>query len=100
MGEVTKLTGIEPHVLRSWEKKYPDLRPKKNSAGNRVYREHEVTLIFKIKELLEEKKYTSEGVLEALNTTGVTRRTGSLPAEVKKDLAEIRVFLHNLLEKL
>ena len=62
MGEVSKLTGLAPHVLRSWEKNYSELNPKKNSAGNRAYKEEEVELIFKIKELLEEKKYTSAGV--------------------------------------
>ncbi|MEP5945518.1 MAG: MerR family transcriptional regulator, partial [Balneola sp.] len=48
MGEVSKLTGLAPHVLRSWEKNYNELNPKKNSAGNRAYKEEEVELIFKI----------------------------------------------------
>lgn len=29
MGEVSELTGLAPHVLRNWEKTYPQLKPKK-----------------------------------------------------------------------
>lgn len=99
MGEVSNLTGLEPHVLRNWEKTYSDLRPKKNSAGNRVYKEHELALIFRIKELLFEKKYSPEGVQEILN--GETKKSvPELSAEAKKDLTEIKVFLSDLLERL
>lgn len=101
MGEVSKLTGLAPHVLRNWEKTYAQLSPKKNSAGNRAYKEEEVNLIFKIKELLEEKKFTSEGVRKVLN--GDTSESGEhqdLSADLRKDLAEMKVFLNQLLEKL
>lgn len=101
MGEVSKLTGLEPHMLRNWEKTYSELSPKKNSAGNRVYKEHELALIFRIKELLHDKKYSPEGVQEILN--GEEQEPGPEPElspEARKDLAEIRVFLSDLLERL
>ncbi len=101
MGEVSKLTGLAPHVLRNWEKTYSQLSPKKNSAGNRAYKEEEVNLVFKIKELLEEKKFTSEGVRKVLN--GDTSESGEhqdLSADLRKDLTEMKVFLNQLLEKL
>ncbi len=102
MGEVSRLTGLAPHVLRNWEKNYSELNPKKNSAGNRAYRESEVELIFKIKELLEEKKYTSAGVKKVLQEDKESEYIPStkVPVDVKKDLTEVRVFLNDLLEKL
>lgn len=101
MGEVTKLTGLAPHVLRNWEKTYAQLSPKKNSAGNRVYREDDVNLIFRIKELLEDKKYTSEGVKKVLDGTDeAVDEPSSLSPNLKKDLMEMKVFLNQLLEKL
>lgn len=102
MGEVSKLTGLAPHVLRSWEKNYSELNPKKNSAGNRAYKEGEVELIFKIKELLEEKKYTSAGVKKVLKQDKDPSASSSIeiPADIRKDLTEVRVFLNDLLEKL
>lgn len=103
MGEVSKLTGLAPHVLRNWEKNFPDLNPKKNSAGNRAYKESEVELLFRIKELLMDKKYTSEGVNTILK--GETEEISEpdkleMNAQMKRDLTEMRVFLNNLLEKL
>lgn len=100
MGEVSKLTGLEPHVLRNWEKTYSELSPKKNSAGNRVYKEHDLALIFKIKELLHEKKYSTKGVQEILDEGQLPSSSSELSAEAKKDLSEIRVFLNDLLERL
>jgi DNA-binding transcriptional MerR regulator len=102
MGEVSKLTGLAPHVLRSWEKNYSELNPKKNSAGNRAYKDNEVELIFKIKELLEDKKYTSAGVKKVLKKDNDpdTLPSVEIPSDVRKDLNEVKIFLNNLLEKL
>lgn len=99
MGEVSKLTGLEPHVLRNWEKTYSELSPKKNSAGNRVYKEQELALLFRIKELLHDKKYSPEGVREILSDEE-KRPTPELSTEARKDLNEIKVFLNDLLERL
>jgi len=103
MGEVSKLTGLAPHVLRSWEKNYTELSPKKNSAGNRAYREEEVELIFRIKELIEEKKYTSAGVKKVLKYEKSENTNDSheaVSADLKRDLNEMKIFLNGLLEKL
>ena len=83
MGEVSELTGLAPHVLRNWEKTYAQLKPKKNSAGNRAYKEEEVQLIFKIKGLLENSKYTSEGVKRVL--TGENEST-EVPTHVSSNI--------------
>lgn len=103
MGEVSNLTGLEPYVLRNWEKSFPQLNPKKNRAGNRAYREHEVNLIFRLKELLLEKKYTVEGVLQILkdeSDNSGKEVNYSLSPQARKDLTEIKIFLNNLLESL
>jgi len=102
MGEVSKLTGLAPHVLRSWEKNYSELNPKKNSAGNRAFKEDEIELIFKIKELLEDKKYTSAGVKKVLKKDNQTSSvdTNEISSDVRKDLNAVKVFLNDLLEKL
>ena len=99
MGEVSKLTGLAPHVLRTCEKTYNELSPKKNSAGNRAYKEEELELIFRIKELLMDKKYSTEGVKRALEGK-LPEDEDSLSPEAIKDLTEIRVFLSDLLERI
>ncbi|MBD3240221.1 MAG: MerR family transcriptional regulator [Chitinivibrionales bacterium] len=61
ISEVCTMTGLEPHVLRYWESEFPHLRPKKNRAGNRAYRERDIELIEYIKYLLYEEQYTIPG---------------------------------------
>lgn len=47
--EVCSLTGLEPHILRFWEGEFPQLRPRRNSAGQRVYRERDVDIVGRLK---------------------------------------------------
>ena len=66
IGEVSKLTEVKPHILRYWEDEFPLLRPKKNRAGNRAYRTHDLKVVFLIKRLLREDHYTAEAALQKL----------------------------------
>jgi DNA-binding transcriptional MerR regulator len=47
--EVCAQTGLEPHILRFWEGEFPQLRPRRNSAGQRVYRERDVDIVTRLK---------------------------------------------------
>src|SRR6478736_2014447 len=58
IGEVARLAGIKPYVLRFWETEFPGLDPKKSGTGHRLYRRKNVELVFEIKRLLYEKRYT------------------------------------------
>lgn len=103
MGEVSTLTNLPPHVLRNWEKTYEELKPKKNSAGNRTYTDEDVALIFKIKELVEDQKFTSDGVKKVLKNSGpalTEQSQSSLTPEMRKDLMEVKTFMNQLLQKL
>lgn len=104
IGEVSEITSVEPHVLRYWETIFKDLNPRKNKAGNRTYREQDITLILKLKELIQDKKYSTAGAKKFLenekNPETEKTETVDLPFETQKDLKEIRFFLDELLEKL
>ena len=68
IGEVARLAGIKPYVLRFWETEFPALDPKKSGTGHRLYRRKEVQLVLEIKRLLYEKRYTIEGARKFLDT--------------------------------
>src|ERR1041385_4128621 len=68
IGEVARLAGIKPYVLRFWESEFPALDPKKSGTGHRLYRRKEVQLVLEIKRLLYEKRYTIEGARKFLET--------------------------------
>ena len=66
ISEVAELTGVKAHVLRYWESEFPDLRPKKNRAGNRSYREKDIRLVMLIRDLLYKQGYTIQGARNQL----------------------------------
>ena len=102
IGEVSELTSIEPHVLRYWETIFDDLNPRKNRAGNRTYKEKDITIILKLKELIQEKKYSTAGAKKVLED-GIEPEKASnnrLSPELKRDLMEIRLFLNKLTREL
>jgi len=59
--EVAEMADVKPHVLRYWETEFPLLRPRKNRAGNRTYREKDVQLVLMIRKLLYEDGFTIKG---------------------------------------
>jgi DNA-binding transcriptional MerR regulator len=70
IGEVARLAGIKPYVLRFWETEFPGLGPKKSGTGHRLYRRKDVELVLEIKRLLYEKRFTIEGARKTLETRG------------------------------
>jgi DNA-binding transcriptional MerR regulator len=66
IGEVSKTTGLKQYVLRYWETEFKQLKPTKNKAGNRTYRQKDIDLIFEIKNLLYDEKFTIEGARKML----------------------------------
>lgn len=66
IGEVSKITGLKQYVLRYWETEFNQLGPNKNKSGNRIYRQKDIELIKKIKDLLYNRKFTIDGARHQL----------------------------------
>jgi DNA-binding transcriptional MerR regulator len=66
IGEVEAMTGVPAYVLRYWESEFKLLRPKKNPAGQRIYRRRDVDLVVRIKTLLYDERLTLEGAKKRL----------------------------------
>ena len=69
IGEVSELTGLKAYVLRYWETEFSQLKPSKNRAGNRTYRQKDIDLIMHVKNLLYNEKYTIEGARSVLKSS-------------------------------
>lgn len=100
IGEVCEICGVEPHVLRYWEGEFPTLAPAKNRAGQRIYREKDLEMVEKIRQLLQQEGYTIAGARRKLahagsgdglplfaDTSRVARKRAL--AEMREDLDEI-----------
>lgn len=70
IGEVAKLAGVEPHVIRYWEQEFRSIRPRKTRGGHRYYQRRDVELILLIKRLLHEERFTVEGARRRLQRLG------------------------------
>ncbi len=66
IGEVAELTELPPYTLRSWEKEFPCLRPKRVRGKNRAYRPRDIRIVLLIKRLLHEERYSTVGALQKL----------------------------------
>jgi len=109
IGEVSKMTDLKAYVLRYWETEFKQLKPPKNRAGNRTYRQSDVDLILFIKDLLYNKKFTIEGARTQIASKGedvkteqkVDEETPVKAAPAKKEtLVKIKQELETLLELL
>jgi DNA-binding transcriptional MerR regulator len=101
ISEVSELVGVKPHVLRYWETQFSMLRPKKNRAGNRMYRPEELKVLMRIKELLYERRYTIAGARRTLladrkDTAVQQTEMGFADADRKLILGEVKEELKRI----
>ena len=80
ISEVSEMMDVRPHVLRYWETQFKMLRPKKGRGGARMYRRRDVEVLFEIRKLLYEQRYTIAGARRKM----LDERT-----EVEKDQMEM-----------
>ncbi len=104
IGEVAKLTGVKPYVLRYWESEFRWMAPQKSRSKQRLYRKRDIDMILLIKKLLYEQRFTIAGARQKLRDMGVgaALESGELVFEVdhrarfkkiREELASIRATL-------
>jgi DNA-binding transcriptional MerR regulator len=71
IGEVAELVGVEPHVLRYWEREFRSVRPTKSAKGQRVYSRRDVESLMRVRELLYKEGFTIAGARKKLQRSGV-----------------------------
>ena len=101
ISEVSDLTGLKQYVLRYWETEFSELKPKKNKAGNRTYRQSDIDVVLKIKNLLYTQKYTIEGARDRLKSGNKLTNTNDNYSNLYlKVLKDIKAQLYTLLKSL
>ena len=66
--EVSEMLGIPTHVLRFWETRFSQLKPRKGNGGRRYYRPEDIVLLKKIQALLYSENYTIKGAQQVLKS--------------------------------
>lgn len=76
IGEVSKIAGVEPYVLRYWESEFQFLNPRKSKSGQRIYVKKDLELVLQIKDMLYRDRYTIEGVRKRFSELALPAATG------------------------
>ncbi|MEE9606428.1 MAG: MerR family transcriptional regulator [Myxococcota bacterium] len=104
IGEVSRITGVKPYVLRYWESEFRWMAPQKSRSQQRLYRQRDIDMILLIKKLLYEQRFTIAGARKKLREFGTNRalESGALALEsdhraryrkVREELQTIRAML-------
>ncbi len=106
IGEVSEMTGLKSYVLRYWETEFSQLKPPKNRAGNRTYRQKDIEVILNIKDLLYKKKFTIDGarvvlqekdkiLIESKEPNSLSNNQKVVLNNIKKNLKEILSIIND-----
>jgi DNA-binding transcriptional MerR regulator len=100
IGEVSRLTGVKPYVLRYWESEFRFMAPQKSRSKQRLYRRRDIDIILLVKKLLYEQRFTIAGARKKLRETGVGEAlevgTLSLETDHRARYRRIRDELHTI----
>ncbi len=99
IGEVSKITGVKPHVLRYWESEFREIKPHKSRSLQRLYRRKDIELVLRIKKLLYEDLFTIPGAKRKIKNSPDKAKQMELQfdkktyrkifMEIKRELKEI-----------
>ena len=108
IGEVSRLVQVPSYVLRYWESEFHLLRPARRTSGQRKYIKKDVEVIFQVKDLLYNRKFTIEGARKYLIGDRRKKNNGAVKLnvnmgdntpgagimqEIKSELEDILKFL-------
>jgi DNA-binding transcriptional MerR regulator len=66
IGEVSKILGVDPYVVRYWESEFKSIKPIRTKSDQRLYRKKDVEELLVIKNLLYADKFTISGAKRQL----------------------------------
>lgn len=81
IGEVARITGVKPYVLRYWETEFKSIVPPKSRSKQRMYRRKDIENILLIKHLLYRERFTIEGARKRLAELNRSPARETPPAE-------------------
>lgn len=79
IGEVARLVGVKPYVLRYWESEFKrDIRPERTPSNQRMYRRRDVETFIEIKRLRYEEQLELPGARRQLRKNSKDAKAGKM----------------------
>jgi DNA-binding transcriptional MerR regulator len=98
IGEVSKILGVEPYVVRYWESEFKSIRPVRTTSDQRLYRRQDVKMLLTIKQLLYVEHYTILGAKKKLAGKMNEEEDENGATEYESRLMEIKCLLQQMRE--
>ncbi len=96
IGEVSRMLGVEPYVVRYWESEFKTIKPVRTMSDQRLYRKKDVQELVTIRNLLYTEQFTIAGAKKKLSRLKREDRGVSEDSyrdrlvRIKKELLKIR----------
>ena len=88
IGEVSKILGVKPYVLRYWETEFKEVVPFKSRSNQRLYKKRDVELLVRIKSLLYEEGFTIEGARKKVKDFLKTEKEDQKKSQLELGLSQ------------
>lgn len=98
--EVCRLLKISPDTLQSWENEFPVFFAGQTASGQLIYRQKDVLIISRIKELLEENTLTNAGIKRKIEEEFGLKTDRVPPEKMLAAISQIKEELMGLLQAL
>jgi DNA-binding transcriptional MerR regulator len=66
IGDAKRFLRIKAHVIRYWEREVPLIQPGKDQGGHKVFSSRDLQILFRLKYLLHDRRFTLEGAREQI----------------------------------
>lgn len=93
IGQAAEITGVKQSVIRFWEDQFPELSPRKNKFGHRVFTENDIKVIISIRKKLYDEGLTIKGAKKRI--VAGAGKTVPVMSEIRKELEEILAILRS-----
>ena len=101
LDEVSRLTGVDAATLAAWEEEFPFLSAGLTGGGDKFFRQQDVAIVARIKELMAAKTLTVAGIKRRIEDEfGLTRSAPVHPERLRKTLNNVRDELQDIVSKL
>lgn len=94
IGEVSRITGVKPYVLRYWESEFKLLAPSKSKSKQRLYRRKDIENVLQIKKLLYKERFTIAGAKKMLKADPIKEAVAQL--ELGQDASAYQIALRRV----
>jgi len=101
LDEVSRMTGVDAATLAAWEEEYPFLSAGQTGSGEKFFRQQDVAMIARIRELTAAHTLTKAGIKRRIEDEfGLSRAHPVHPEKLRKALNNVRDELQDIVSAL